>query len=137
MASIAEDELLLVEDNPADIELFKHALSESDFEGTLRTATTGTQALQVLQEEAMDLAILDINLPGKSGIEVLAELNDESEVGSTPILIFSSSDDPKQIRKAYELGASAYIVKRMDFEDTVSLVKTLQEFWLNAAELPD
>ena len=136
MAVPADHEILLVEDNPADVDLFKLALAESDIPGVLRTAPTGEDALSILAEESMDLVILDLNLPVKSGLDVLEELRDGSTTSTTPILILSSSDDPEDICEAYELGANAYIVKRMDFDDTVSLVEALNEFWLNTAELP-
>lgn len=136
MVDTAEHELLLVEDNPADIRLFKLALAESDMRGTLRTATSGETALAILEEDPIDLVILDLDLPARSGLDVLKELDEDSVNSATPILIFSTSDDPDEVREAYQFGANAYMVKRMDFNDTVALVDALDEFWLNTAELP-
>lgn len=136
MSKRAENEILLVEDSPRDIELFRLALSESDLDGVLRTAPSGEKALEILEEESMDIIILDINLPGKQGLEILEELRSKTSSRATPVLIFSSSDDPDEIRESYELGANAYIVKRMDFGETVELVEALDHFWLHTAELP-
>lgn len=137
MNELAEKEILLVEDNPADVDLFKLALAESNIEGTLRIAATGEKALTIIREETMDLIILDLHMPGKSGMDVLGELKAGIDSTVTPILIFSTSDNPADVREAYELGANAYLTKRMDFEETVKLVETLNEFWFNAAELPN
>lgn len=137
MTDSMDDEILLVEDSQSDVELFDLAIDESDLDGELRTASTGEEALSIIDAESIDLIILDIDLPGKSGIEVLSDLHTEAEPATTPILMFSSNDNEAKIQKAYELGANAYIVKRMDFEDTVSLVDALNDFWLETAELPE
>lgn len=136
MTEVADHEILLVEDNPSDVDLFKAAMAESDVDGTLRVAQTGDQGLTVLEEESVDIAILDLHLPDKSGLRVLEELNQDADPAATPVLIFSSAAEAAEIREAYELGANAYLVKRFDFEDTVDLVDSLNDFWLEAAELP-
>ncbi|PSP96738.1 response regulator [Halobacteriales archaeon QS_4_70_19] len=133
----SQHELLLVEDNPADIRLFKLAVEESDVRGSLRTAPNGERALSILETDPIDLVILDIDLPARSGLDVLRELNAAPDHGATPVLILSTSDDPDEVREAYRFGANAYMVKRMDFQDTVALVDALDEFWLHTAELPD
>lgn len=144
MDSSADHEILLVEDNPGDAALFRHSLAESDIQAGLHVSSTGEDALSFLEDRggsgdglSIDLIVLDLNLPGKSGIEVLEELKGEAPMEATPILILSTSGDQNEIQRAYELGANAYLVKRTDFEDIVSLMQVLEEFWLTTAELPD
>lgn len=144
MGASANHEILLIEDNPADVDLFRLALEESDIPATLHVATTGDEGLAFLEGRAdsgdvgpLDLIVLDMNLPGKSGLEVLKELKQEVPIEATPILILSTSEDPGEIREAYKLGANAYLVKRTDFKDLVSLVESLEDFWLTMAELPE
>lgn len=144
MGASANHAILLIEDTPADADLFRLALEESDIPATLHVASTGDEGLSFLADRAnqgdespVDLIVLDLNLPGKSGLEVLEELKREVPIEATPILILSTSDNRDEIQKAYKLGANAYLVKRTDFRDTVSLVESLEEFWLSMAELPD
>lgn len=140
MSDAAGHEILLVEDNPADVDLFRLALEESQIPGTLHVATTGEEALSLLETgdgPSFDLIVLDLKLPGKSGLEVLAALQRTEPVETTPVIVLSTSSSQGEIRAAYERGANAYLTKRGNFEDTVSLVTALNEFWLHAAELPE
>lgn len=144
MGPSATHEILLVEDNPADANLFRLALAESDIPAVLHVVTRGEEGLSFLEDQRdtgeevpVDLVVLDLNLPGKSGLEVLKELKQEVPIEATPILILSTSNNREEIREAYKLGANAYLVKRTDFEDILSLVESLEEFWLTTAELPD
>lgn len=136
--------LLLVEDNQGDADLFRHAVEESDLEGTLRVATTGEEAITMLTGadssaavESIDLVVLDLNLPDRSGLEVLAALRDDPSTRRIPVLMLSTSEDRADVRSAYRLGANAYLVKRDDYEETVGLVEALNAFWLEAATLPE
>lgn len=144
MGASADHSILLIEDNPADVDLLRLALEESNIPVTLHVSTTGSEALSFVEDRAdsgdgtsIDLIMLDLNLPGKPGLEVLEELKQERPIETTPILILSSSKDRKEIQKAYELGANAYLVKRTDFGDAASLVQGVEEFWLTMAELPE
>lgn len=145
-SEVASDghEILLVEDNPGDVSLFRLAVAESNLRGELHVATTGAEALALLDDDegpvsatSIDIVVLDLNLPDRSGLGVLEELKRDASLGTTPVLILSTSDDRSEIQEAYELGASAYLVKRMAFEDTVALVNALDAFWLEAVELPE
>lgn len=144
MVASATYEILLIEDNPADADLFRLALEESDIPATPHVATNGDEGLSFLENRgatgagaSVDLIVLDLNLPGKSGLEVLEELKQEMPIETTPILILSTSKNREEIREAYKLGANAYLAKRTDFKDIVSLVESLEEFWLTMAELPE
>lgn len=136
-------EILLVEDNPADVDLFRLALEEADTSVGLHVARTGNAAISLLDDRSelddgssIDLVVLDLQLPDKSGLEVLEETKREGPTETTPIVVLSTSSAPSEIQAAYDLGANAYLIKRADFEETVALVKALISFWLTTAELP-
>lgn len=136
MASSSAFRILVVEDNPGDVVLLRYALEESAVDGSLHAVRSGEEALALLGgDESFDLVVLDVDLPGRSGLEVLRALKTEGPVETTPVLILSTSDDEDAVREAYELGANAYLVKRQTFEDTVALVKAIDAFW-RIVELP-
>lgn len=137
-------EILLVEDNPGDVALFQQAIDESDVRGELRVADCGDDALAILDDDltptasgSIDIVVLDLDLPGKSGLAVLEELKQDPGLQPIPVIVLSSSDDGREVRRAYELGANAYLVKRMRFSETLALVEALAAFWFEAAELPE
>ena len=143
-ATSSGHEILLVEDNPGDVNLFRLAVAECDLRGEVHVATTGAEALALLDEDdasvgaaSIDIVVLDLDLPDVPGLAVLEELKRDASIGTTPVLILSTSDDRSEIEEAYELGASAYLVKRTAFDDMVTLVDALETFWLEAVELPE
>lgn len=137
-------EILLIEDNPRDADLLRLAFAESRPETTFHVATTGEEALTLLADEsgrvassAIDVVVLDLDLPGMNGLEVLDELKRDPSTVTTPVLVMSTVDDDETVRAAYENGANAYLRKRADFEGTAALVEALETFWLAVATLPD
>lgn len=142
MDAPAGHDILLVEDNPADVDLFRLAIEESEIQGALHVATTGEEAISLLDPAtgdtpSFDLIVLDLDLPGKTGLDVLEAIQQTRPIETTPVIVLSTSDSQREIQAAYERGANAYLTKRSDFEDTMSLVATLDEFWLSEAELPE
>ena len=136
-------EILLVEDNPGDVALFQEAVEESEVRGRLRVASTGADALSMVEagdapasEPPVDLVVLDLDLPDRPGLAVLEALKGDPDTRPIPVVILSTSDDRADVRRAYELGANAYFEKRMHFAETVALVEALRAFWFEAAELP-
>lgn len=136
-------DILLVEDNPGDVELFQLAFEESDIPGTLHVASDGVAALAFLRDEEnsgtappVDIVILDLNLPEKHGTEVLREIRDDPDLKTIPVLILSTSGAKEDINQAYYLGANAYLTKRMAFDDTLTLVEALNNFWFEVTSLP-
>src|SRR5947209_2638548 len=130
--------LLLVEDNPADVLLVRMAIAPFIKQGTLQFSTVldGTKALAFLRRQApytqvaaSDLVLLDLNLPARSGYEVLAELKQEPELRYIPVVVLTSTTQPKDINQCYEMGASAYLVKPLGLEQFLSLVKITVAFW--------
>jgi two-component system, chemotaxis family, response regulator Rcp1 len=134
--------ILLVEDNPADVLLLRESLRQVQVPWTLDVATDGEQAIQFLSSGASgacrpDLILLDLNLPRKSGREVLKELKrTDSELRGIPVIILSTSRDSEDVRTAYELFANCYVSKPHDLDDCFDVVRRIEEFWHQRAELP-
>jgi chemotaxis family two-component system response regulator Rcp1 len=135
--------LLLVEDNPADIVLLREALKESPVPVQLCTVRDGTDALAFLQHEDRyreaprpDLIVLDLNLPRKSGREVLAQVKSDASLKCIPVVILSSSTEPGDIEQSYELGANVYVRKPVDLEEYFATIRDLVGFWCQRAVLP-
>lgn len=135
--------ILLVEDNPGDIRLVREALKESKIETQLKAFQSGEEALQYLNQSSQnpslafpDLIMLDLNLPRKSGHEILKEIKNAQDIKHVPVVIFSTSQDKNEILQLYQNHASCYIVKPADFESYIDAIKKIEEFWLNTVHLP-
>jgi chemotaxis family two-component system response regulator Rcp1 len=129
--------LLIVEDSPSDLALTKHALEESGMPLTLVAARDGEEAMAVLREgRPPDLILLDLNLPRKSGLEVLTELAGDAELRRIPVVVPSSSAAQKDVTEAYDRNANAYLVKSLDLDEFVGAVQTLRRFWFKVVRLP-
>jgi two-component system, chemotaxis family, response regulator Rcp1 len=131
--------ILLVDDSEADVYLFREAFQAVQSVHELEIARDGDEALQHLhaaggKEHLPDLIMLDLNLPKVDGFEVLRAIRADSKLRAIPVIVLSSSSNQRQVRRAYELGANAYIVKPLD--DFVDLVGDFECFWLRRAELP-
>jgi CheY-like chemotaxis protein len=136
-------ELLLVEDNPADIRLLQEMLKEAAVSLHLSIVHDGTAALAFLRRlapytQAMrpDLILLDLNLPGKSGFEVLQEVSQEPRLRQIPSIILTSSQLEEDIRRSYDLCANCYLVKPSNLAAFQQVIITLRDFWLRTATLP-
>ena len=136
-------EILLIEDNPGDIRLFQEAIKTSQFNLNLNIVRDGEQAINFLnQEDAFaqsvqpDLILLDINLPRRSGHEVLENLKKHPLNKRIPVIVLTSSQAPEDIQAAYEKHANCYIVKPVQLSDFFHVVKTLEQFWLQQVRLP-
>jgi two-component system, chemotaxis family, response regulator Rcp1 len=130
--------LLLVEDNPGDTRLVRLALAPFIEQGTLQLSTVvdGANALAFLhhhapytQRAAPALVLLDLNLPHGSGYDVLAALHHDPELQYLPVVVLTSSSDPEDITQCYELRANAYLVKPMELEPFLTLMKNTVMFW--------
>jgi two-component system, chemotaxis family, response regulator Rcp1 len=136
-------ELLIVDDNPADVALVGEALAGSKHHSQLSTVGDGVEALAFLYQRekyvnAMrpDLVILDLNLPKRDGLAVLAAMKAGPELRRIPVVIFSTSELRKDIVRSYEMGANCYVRKPGNLNDFFSAVQAIEEFWFGAAILP-
>jgi two-component system, chemotaxis family, response regulator Rcp1 len=136
--------ILLVEDNPADVRLAQEALDESKLFCKLHIVTNGEEAMEFLYGKGKyinairpDLVILDLNLPKKDGREVLKEIKEDEYLKSIPVVILTMSTSDDDALKAYNLHANCYIIKPIDFKQFTKVVQTIQEFWFTIVKLPN
>ncbi|MFA5328730.1 MAG: response regulator [Prolixibacteraceae bacterium] len=137
--------ILLVEDNPNDIELTLEALSECNLANRVVVLNDGVQAMEYLQfqgeyknreRENPAVILLDIKMPRMDGIEVLQEVKKNPNLKSIPVVMLTSSREEPDLKKCYELGVNAYIVKPVNFKDFFETVNYLGIFWAVLNELP-
>jgi chemotaxis family two-component system response regulator Rcp1 len=136
-------EILLVEDNAADVRLTEEALKEGKVRNNLHVARDGMEALEFLRRQGPhksatrpDLILLDLNLPRRDGREVLAEIKDDDELKTIPVVVLTTSSAEADILKSYKLHANCYITKPVDLEQFVQVVKSIDDFWLTVVRLP-
>jgi CheY-like chemotaxis protein len=136
-------EILLVEDNPGDARLTVEALKESKVRNKLHIAEDGVEAMAFIHRKGKytdaphpDLILLDLNLPRKDGREVLAEIKEDPELKRIPVVILTISKAQEDIFKTYNLHANCYITKPVDLERFITVVKSIEDFWLTIAKLP-
>lgn len=133
-------EILLVEDNPSDLELALHALRKHNLSNNIQVARDGAEALKLIfgaddgEGDVMDPAprviLLDLKLPKVDGLEVLEKLKNDHRTHNIPVVILTSSREEKDIIESYRLGVNSYIVKPVDFEQFIDAVQQLGLYWL-------
>lgn len=136
-------EILLVEDNPGDVNLTRIALADRPINANLHVAIDGVEAMNFLDRRGEyaraprpDLILLDWNLPRKNGREVLTEIRAEPQLQSIPIVVLTTSAAEEDIIRAYDLHANCYITKPVDFDRFLHIVRAIEDFWLTIVELP-
>ena len=136
-------EILLVEDSPADVALTEEALLESKLHNNLHVVTDGEAAMAFLRRQdpygaapRPDLILLDLNLPKKTGREVLAEIKSDVSLSLIPIVIMTVSKDERDILESYRLHANCYIRKPVKFVEFIEIVKSIESFWFTIVTLP-
>ncbi len=133
--------VLLVEDNPGDVDLAREALQGGRLNVDLRVASDSVQALKMLRPSAAaaerpDLILLDLNLPGKDGRELLAEIKGDPDLKATPVVVITSSKQEEDVARSYAVGANCYVIKPTALDAFASVVRAIGEFWLSAVKLP-
>ncbi|MDM8549056.1 response regulator [Desulfobacterales bacterium HSG2] len=135
--------ILLVEDSPGDIRLTQEALREEKMPCTLDVVRDGVEATAFLQREGEyadaarpDLILLDLNIPRKDGREVLAEIKADEKLKQIPVVVLTTSRSNEDIVRCYDLHANCYINKPVDFEEFISMVKSVGHFWFRVVKLP-
>ena len=136
-------DILLVEDNPADVRLTQEAFREGKILNNLTVARDGVEAMEFLRRRGKhaaavrpDLILLDLNLPRKDGREVLAEIKSDPALMRIPIVVLTTSRAETDIVKSYNLHANCYVVKPVDLEQFLDVIKAIDNFWLTAVTLP-
>ncbi|MBV9864202.1 MAG: response regulator [Abitibacteriaceae bacterium] len=136
-------EILLVEDNPGDVRLTKEALREGKVLHNLSVAEDGVEAMSFLHREGQysdapipDLILLDLNLPRKDGREVLAEVKEDAALKRIPVVVLTTSEAEQDILKTYDLHANCYITKPVDLDQFITIVHSIENFWLTVVKLP-
>jgi two-component system, chemotaxis family, response regulator Rcp1 len=137
-------EILLVEDNPADVRLTMEAMRESKMHNRVTVVSDGEQALDYLCRRGRfaaaprpDIILLDLNLPKKDGREVLQEIKALNELRRIPVVVLTTSQAEEDICRTYDLHANCYITKPMDLDRFIEVVQQIEGFWLSIVSLPE
>ncbi len=137
-------DILLVEDNPGDIELTQEAFAESKICNRIFVVHDGVEAIDFLKRRGAfsdavrpDVVLLDLNMPRMDGKEVLEVVKNDPDLKLIPIVILTSSEAEKDIVKSYRLHANCYINKPVDLERFLEVVRAVEDFWLSVVKLPN
>ncbi|WNM56674.1 response regulator [Candidatus Nitrospira allomarina] len=136
-------EILLIEDNPADIRLTQEAFQQARLQNTIHVVQDGVNAMAFIRQTAPfqqaprpDLILLDLNLPKKDGREVLKEIKSDTHTRTIPVVVLTTSDDEADVLRSYDLHANAYLVKPIDILQFIKMIQSLEDFWLSVVKLP-
>ncbi|MBN1779598.1 response regulator [bacterium] len=137
-------DILLVEDNPGDIRLTQEAFKDGKVRNNLFIAHDGIEALDFLHQQGKfadaprpDLILLDLNLPKKDGREVLEEIKAEIDLRRIPVVILTTSKADEDILRTYDLHANCYIPKPVDLDEFMTVIRSIESFWLTVVKLPN
>jgi CheY-like chemotaxis protein len=136
-------DVLLVEDDPGDVLMTREAFEHHRIRNTLHVVNDGEQALQFLRRTGQyasaprpGLILLDLNLPRRDGLEVLAELKEDPGLRIIPVVILTTSQAEEDILRSYALHANAYVSKPVDFERFMEVIRQIDNFFITVVELP-
>lgn len=137
-------EILLVEDNPGDVRLTQEGLKETKMLNNLHVAMDGAEAMDFLHKKGKyadaprpDLILLDLNLPKKDGRQVLAEIKSDDSLKRIPVVILTVSQAEEDIMRTYNLHANCFISKPVDFNQFLTVIRSIDNFWLGIVKLPE
>ncbi len=136
-------EILLVEDNPGDVDLAREGLLEGKVRNNLHVAQDGEEAMAFLRRQGQfaaaprpDVILLDLNLPRKDGREVLAEVKADDSLQHIPVVVLTTSRSEEDILRSYKLHANCYITKPLNFSQFIQVVRSIEDFWFTIVALP-
>lgn len=136
-------EILLVEDNPADVRLTRLALREGKIKNNLHAVPDGQTAMEFLRRQGAwreaprpDLIFLDLNLPGMDGREILEQIKGDDRWRRIPVVILTTSDAEEDILRSYELHANCYVTKPVGLDEFLAVIRQIDNFWLEVVKLP-
>jgi len=132
-------EILVVEDNPEDLEMMMHALKRNKLANRIHVARDGAEALEFLADKSHlpKVVLLDLKLPKVSGIEVLESIREDERTRVLPVVVLTSSREEPDVRRCYELGVNSYIVKPVDFDAFVKAVAEVGLYWMLLNQPPE
>jgi CheY-like chemotaxis protein len=136
-------EILLVEDSPGDIRLTTEALKESRIINNLHIVTDGVEAMDFLMKRGVyanvpvpDLVLLDLNLPKKSGFEVLHEIKESVKLRVIPVVVLTTSQSERDIILSYEMHVNCFVSKPVEFNAFFNVIRSIEDFWFTIVKLP-
>ncbi|HYR08295.1 MAG TPA: response regulator [Longimicrobium sp.] len=136
-------QVLLVEDNPGDVRLTREALKDGKVCNALSVVHDGVEAMAFLRRQGPyaqaprpDVILLDLNLPRKDGREVLAEVKADAELRDITVVVVTSTEEEREIGEVYSLPADCYVTKPVGLEQFVSVVRSVEAFWLTVVKRP-
>lgn len=136
-------DILLVEDDPGDVELTRLSLNEAKLSLNMTVVGDGEEAMAYVRKagkyagaKTPNLILLDLNLPRKDGREVLTELKSDEHLKEIPVVVLTTSDAEEDIAKSYASGANCYVTKPIDLDQFDKVVHSIQEFWFTVVKLP-
>ena len=137
-------DILLVEDNPGDVRLTREAFKEVKLANTIHVVTDGVEAMDFLFQRGdyvdaprPDVVLLDLNLPKKNGDQVLEEVKSDPDLRAIPVIVLTSSEAGEDVASSYDRHANAYLVKPVDPNEFMDVVRTFERFWLELVALSD
>lgn len=137
-------QILLVDDEPGDVELIKIALAEGRFNCNVTTAGNGVEAMEVLHKtagehptgKAPDLVLLDLNMPRMNGREVLKAMKGDSQLAHIPVVVLTTSDVERDVLTSYDLGAAGFVTKPIEIEQLYQVIHGIQDYWFSVVRCP-
>ncbi|HEV2889295.1 MAG TPA: response regulator [Frankiaceae bacterium] len=136
-------DILLVEDNPGDVRLTREALRRGRVANTLHVVGDGDEALEFLRREGRHgdkprpgLVLLDLNLPGLDGRDVLAEVKSDPDLRSIPVIVLTTSSADRDVARSYDLGANCFVSKPVSLDAFLDVIRSFEGFWLTVVNLP-
>lgn len=144
MQNLTPAEILLVEDSPSDVLMAREALANAKLLNNLHVVSDGVEAILFLRRQGKytdmprpHLVLLDLNLPKKTGHEVLADIKADPDLRLIPIVVLTTSKAEEDVLRAYGLHANCYVTKPIDFGSFASVVRSIERFWFTVVTLPE
>jgi CheY-like chemotaxis protein len=136
-------EILLIEDNPGDVDLTREMVENSKVRNVINNVSDGFEAMAYLRREhpysaakRPDLILLDLNLPRKDGRAVLSEIKQDTHFKDIPVVVLTTSEAESDVLKSYQLHANCYITKPVDLNKFTNIIRSIEDFWLTVVKLP-
>ena len=135
-------EVLIVDDEPGDVELIKMALAEGRFLCNVSVAVNGEAAMEFLRQSqhgstpTPDIILLDLNMPRKGDKEVLKEMKADGDLSAIPVVVLTTSDVERDVIASYQLGAAGYVTKPVDADSLFAVVRGVKDYWFGVVRIP-